>query len=129
VRTLALDLRRSNSRRARREAVADIALPAGDTPIFDPSPEQKETADIVQDALRNLPEEQREVITLKLWGGLTFAEIATTTHSSINTVAGRYRYALNTLQKLLAPRRSELVFSEPPSPVILPFAPTAEALS
>lgn len=130
VRTIALDQRRSDTRRARREAVSDVALPAADAAVFDPSPEQKETAAIVQEALQSLPEEQREVVTLKLWSGLTFAEIAKLTGDSINTVSGRYRYALNALQKRLTPRREELLLEPPAAPVanLLPFPQTSEAL-
>lgn len=130
VRTIALDQRRSDTRRTRREAVSEVALPMGDAAVFDPPPEQRETAAIVQEALQTLSEDQREVVSLKLWGGLTFAEIAETLGESINTISGRYRYALQALQKRLAPRRDELVMEPTPSPVtnISPFAPK-EALS
>lgn len=113
VRTIALDQRRSQRRRAAREAASEVALPMGDAPVFDPAPEQKETAEIVREALQSLPEAQREVVTLKLWGGLTFAEIAEALGESINTISGRYRYALQALQKRLAPRREELVLHAP----------------
>jgi RNA polymerase sigma-70 factor (ECF subfamily) len=109
VRTIALDLRRSDTRRTKRELVSEITLKSEDAPIFDPLPETKEIAAIVMDALSKLPEEQREVVTLKLWGGLTFQEIATAMGISINTVSGRYRYALNALQKQLTPMKNELV--------------------
>ncbi|HEY1084960.1 MAG TPA: RNA polymerase sigma factor [Prosthecobacter sp.] len=130
VRTIALDQRRSDTRRAKRESASEVALPMGDAPVFDPSPEQRETAQIVQEALQTLPEDQREVVSLKLWGGLTFAEIADTTGESINTVSGRYRYALQALQKRLAPRRDELVMEPSPAPSarIFPFTPSKEAL-
>lgn len=129
VRTIALDLRRGDSRRAKRELASDITLAHGDAPIFDPTPEQKETASIVTEALSKLPEEQREVVTLKLWGGLTFQEIATALGLSINTVAGRYRYALNALQKQLAPLKDDLVaeISQPPVN-LLNFNSAKEAL-
>jgi len=109
VRTIALDLRRSDTRRTKRELVSEITLKSEDAPVFDPLPETKETAAIVTDALSKLPEEQREVVTLKLWGGLTFQEIATAMGISINTVSGRYRYALNALQKQLTPMKNELI--------------------
>ena len=129
VRTIALDLRRSNQRRSNREAASEIALPTGDAPVFDPPPEKQETASLVAKALEKLPEEQREVVTLKLWAGLTFAEIAQTTGSSLNTVAGRYRYALNALQKHLSPMKDDLV-GDSPSPVsLLQFPKPSEALS
>ncbi|HYF36269.1 MAG TPA: RNA polymerase sigma factor [Prosthecobacter sp.] len=119
VRTIALDMRRSSQRRTVREARSDIALPHGDSPIFDPPAEQKETAALVEQALAKLPEEQREVVTLRLWGGLTFAEIAQATGSSLNTVAGRYRYALAALQKHLAPLKDDLSPASQPLPLNL----------
>lgn len=128
VRTIALDQRRSDTRRVKRESASEVALPMGDAPVFDASPEQKETALIVQEAMQMLPEDQREVVTLKLWGGLTFAEIASTMGESINTVSGRYRYALQALQKRLEPRREDLVIqSSPPVTNVVPFSLSKEA--
>jgi RNA polymerase sigma-70 factor (ECF subfamily) len=49
-------------------------------------------------ALASLPAEQREVITLKIDGELTFAQIAQVIGVSINTAASRYRYALEKLR-------------------------------
>ncbi len=129
VRTIALDQRRSDTRRAKRELASEITLMHEDTPVFDPSPEKKEAAAIVTEALSKLPEEQREVVTLKLWGGLTFQEIATALGISINTVAGRYRYALNALQKQLAPLKDDLVTETSRPPVnLLNFNSAKEAL-
>lgn len=52
-------------------------------------------------ALRGLSPEQREVVHLKVYEGLTFEEIATATGVSINTAASRYRYALEKLRHAL----------------------------
>jgi RNA polymerase sigma factor (sigma-70 family) len=52
-------------------------------------------------ALRTLPAEQREVITLHLWGGLTFAEIAGVMDSSASTVNRWYLTGLNLLRERL----------------------------
>jgi RNA polymerase sigma-70 factor (ECF subfamily) len=49
-----------------------------------------------------LPEAQREVVALKIDGGLTFAQIAKVTNVSLNTAAGRYRYAMEKLRAALA---------------------------
>lgn len=49
-------------------------------------------------ALRALPVDQREVVHLHVFEGLTFREIAEHLGESINTVAGRYRYALTRLR-------------------------------
>ena len=52
----------------------------------------------VEQALRELPPEQREVVHLKVFEGMTFQEIASLTDASINPVASRYRYALDKLR-------------------------------
>jgi len=66
---------------------------------FAPEIEDRERARLVQDALDRLPVEQREVVTLKIWGGLTFAEIAEALEIPANTAASRYRYALEELRR------------------------------
>ncbi len=108
VRTIALDVRKSDERRLRRETNADVALPTPDAPHFDPPVEDRENAAMLERAVLGLPPEQREVVTLRIWAGLTYAEIATTTGETINTVAARYRYALNNLHRVLEPHREDL---------------------
>jgi RNA polymerase sigma-70 factor (ECF subfamily) len=51
--------------------------------------------------LAELPYEQREVISLHLFGGMKFRAIAGLQGVSINTVQGRYRYGLNKLRSIL----------------------------
>ena len=48
-----------------------------------------------------LPEEQREVVRMRYFTGLSFKEIAEQTGVSINTALGRMRYALINLRKLI----------------------------
>ena len=48
-----------------------------------------------------LPDEQKEVIMLRHYGGLSFKEIADQTEVSINTALGRMRYALINLRKII----------------------------
>jgi RNA polymerase sigma-70 factor (ECF subfamily) len=52
-------------------------------------------------ALATLPADQRDVVALKIDGGLTFAEIAAALELSPNTVASRYRYALEKIRSRL----------------------------
>jgi RNA polymerase sigma-70 factor, ECF subfamily len=52
----------------------------------------------LEQALRVLPPEQREVVHLKVFEGMTFQEIADMTGESINTIASRYRYAIEKLR-------------------------------
>ena len=51
--------------------------------------------------LAQLPDDQREVIALRLHANLPFRRIAQLTEVSINTVQSRYRYGLEKLQRLL----------------------------
>ena len=52
-------------------------------------------------ALGELPPEQRAVVHLKLWEGLTFEEIARVLDLSPNTAASRYRYGIDKLRARL----------------------------
>ncbi len=52
-------------------------------------------------ALADLPEEQREVIVLRFWHGMTFDEIGEVTGVSPNTAAGRYRYGVEQIRRRL----------------------------
>ena len=55
----------------------------------------------VNDALAQLPYEQREVVILHLQGGMKFRAIAESQGVSINTVQSRYRYGLDKLRSIL----------------------------
>jgi RNA polymerase sigma-70 factor, ECF subfamily len=55
-------------------------------------------SDWLERAVAELPHEQREVLTLKLDGRLTFEEVAEVLEISANTAASRYRYALDKLR-------------------------------
>jgi len=55
----------------------------------------------ISEAMRELPAEQREVVTLRFEGAMEFAEIARIQIASINTVQGRYRYGMGKLRSLL----------------------------
>lgn len=52
-----------------------------------------------------LPEEQREVVTMRYYSGLSFKEIAEQTGVSINTALGRMRYALINLRKMIKEKK------------------------
>ena len=58
-------------------------------------------------ALLTLSPEQREVVQLKAFEGHTFDAIARIVGESINTIAGRYRYALAAMRKILTDGTSE----------------------
>jgi RNA polymerase sigma factor (sigma-70 family) len=48
-----------------------------------------------------LPPDQKEIILLRHYGGLSFKEIAEQTNVSINTALGRMRYAILNMRKLI----------------------------
>ena len=82
------------------EAVSPFA-PASD-------PDEKFFRDELAAALAELPAEQRAVVHLKLWEGLTFEEIAAALEISPNTAASRYRYGLDKLRARLRPTYEEI---------------------
>ena len=55
----------------------------------------------LNDALAQLPHQQREVIILHLQGAMKFKAIAESQSVSINTVQSRYRYGLDKLRSIL----------------------------
>ncbi len=78
-----------------------------------PNPEKKSLVDVHTNSppasemsfaalqmLQQLPPEQAAVIVLKIWHGLTFAEIAAALNISADTAASRYRYGLEKLRAL-----------------------------
>jgi RNA polymerase sigma-70 factor (ECF subfamily) len=59
-------------------------------------------------ALAELPPEQRAVVHLKLWEGLTFERIAESLGIPLNTAASRFRYGLDKLRARLRPIYEEI---------------------
>lgn len=57
--------------------------------------------DDVRGLIEELPEDQREVLTMRMYKDMSFKEIAENTDVSINTALGRMRYALINLRKLI----------------------------
>jgi RNA polymerase sigma-70 factor (ECF subfamily) len=99
VKHCALDWRRGEKRQSNREQAK--ARHETETLFTDPL-EQDERQVAVEAALRSLPLAQREVLVMKIWGGLSFPQIAGALQVSSNTVASRYRYALARLREQLA---------------------------
>ena len=97
IRRRAIDLGRSEDRRALREATAAKDAAA---PWFYPEVEDRERNRLMQEAMCKLSDIYREVVTLKVWGEMTFAEIAQILEIPPNTAASRYRYGLEELRKL-----------------------------
>ncbi|MFP4365861.1 MAG: RNA polymerase sigma factor [Bacteroidales bacterium] len=68
------------------------------------------TSDVRQ-LIDELPDEQKQVILMRHYGGMSFKEIAEQTDVSINTALGRMRYALINLRKLLEKKNISLTMS------------------
>lgn len=97
IRRRAIDFARSADRRAKRELDHGVSAARWFT-ISDGAG----SIDLeLEDAVKGLPEIYREVITLKVWGELTFAEIADVLKLSPNTAASRYRYGIDHLRQVM----------------------------
>jgi RNA polymerase sigma factor (sigma-70 family) len=59
----------------------------------------------LEQCLRELPVEQREVVYLHVFEGLTFQEVAARLGDSPNTIAARYRYGLEKVRKMMIGHR------------------------
>ncbi len=93
----------------RRRRVRPVTQP-GDEEWFDELASDDDPAQAVQDifeqarvreALRQIPVEQRTVIELAFWGGLTQQEIAVYCRSPLGTIKTRSRLGLRRLKRLL----------------------------
>jgi RNA polymerase sigma-70 factor, ECF subfamily len=83
---------------------------ADEISVFAPAenPDESEFRDSLSRALAELPPDQRAVVHLKLWGNLTFEQIAETLDISPNTAASRYRYGIDKLRDRLRPLYEEI---------------------
>jgi RNA polymerase sigma-70 factor (ECF subfamily) len=96
----ARDRNRTLQRRcARSRNDAGIHPAGGDGPAQ--SAISRELAARLDDALAELPDEQRGILVLHLQGGLSFREIAGLREISINTAQSRYRYGLDKMRSAL----------------------------
>ena len=91
LRNTFLNLRRTESRETDRRSRLIVEGPSG----------SDVDAEAIDKALNALPEEQRQVVVLKVWGGLTLAEAGQALGIPANTAASRYRYALGKLRECL----------------------------
>lgn len=95
-----------------RNAVLDELKRQGRTQPLDDSgwfspPDRDYTAERnLRQALAALPDDQRQIVVLHVWGELTFSEIGDLLELSSNTAASRYRYALGKLRESVLPREN-----------------------
>jgi RNA polymerase sigma-70 factor (ECF subfamily) len=93
------DRMRANRRQALRVEKLDLTGTEASEP--EQSIIYSEESRRLKQALAELPNEQREVIVLRVKGEMKFKEIARLQRVSINTIQGRYRYGLNKLRSIL----------------------------
>jgi RNA polymerase sigma-70 factor, ECF subfamily len=113
ARNLCVDSARKESYRAADSLDAPVAAAEADGPsLGEVLPDGKAAPDraaynarmrpLLEQAIRALPEEQREVFILREYNGISFKEIAEVTGVFENTVKSRMRYALESLRRKLA---------------------------
>ena len=100
LRFAGMNQKRTDTRRKKREE-SIIYLNDFEDVWLDPTLEDDEEAVMLREAVQRLAPKLRDVIVMKIWGGLTFQEIAQTLAIPANTCASRYRYALDQLSQEL----------------------------
>ena len=96
VRNAALNImrkKRSTRKRERAAATAEV--------FFEKRGESSEEVGALNRAVSSLRPEQREVVTMKIWGKATFDEIARRLEIPRDTAASRYRYGIAALRKAM----------------------------
>jgi RNA polymerase sigma-70 factor (ECF subfamily) len=104
----------------RRESRKKEFRPNGEFTVFDtygesdrPFEQELIESQINEDLhklITHLPEEQRQVLELRVFCNYSFKEIAEETNVSINTALGRMRYAVGNIQKLMVKHNISLEF-------------------
>ena len=97
VRNGAISALRSAGRRRRRET----AVAHHGEPWFHPAEDSRLDAVAAAQALERLPLAEREVVVARIWGGLSFEEIAGLTGTATSTVHRRYQAGLAALRERL----------------------------
>jgi RNA polymerase sigma-70 factor (ECF subfamily) len=97
VRNAAISAARRESRRRHHEAEAARRTPSW----FLPSADNRLDAATAAAVLQKLPAEQREVVIARLWGGLTFEQVAGVTGLSVGSAHRHYHAGLAALRERL----------------------------
>ena len=94
---------RDQLRKHRRKDRAEGAMQENPVPATEPLERVMISEDMLraQAALAQLPYEQREIVILKIHGGMSFRALARQLELPLGTVQGRYRYGLHRLRSLL----------------------------
>jgi RNA polymerase sigma-70 factor (ECF subfamily) len=106
--TIAANRCRAAFRRARLEALsldepfAPAPVAKGQSPVD--AAVGAETAHLVAAAVAQLPDQQRTVVVLRVWSGLSYREIAEILHCNEGTARSHMHHGLNAIRKYLEPR-------------------------
>lgn len=87
----------------------NVALAEEELAWFEPPSRDYAQEATLRSALVKLPDDQRQVTVLHIWGELTFAQIADLLSISANTAASRYRYALDRLREVMCAKENSCV--------------------
>ena len=101
ARSRAIDRLRSMRGNDERHAVLDEASAHAEATDVAAEAEAREAGEHVRSALEVLPSEQREVIELAYYGGMSHSEIATRLGQPLGTVKTRVRLAMMKLREIL----------------------------
>ena len=102
-----IDVLRARSRQSGDPVTAEPAI--GENAFS--SVAAREQAETLSRLLESVPEKEAEVIRLRAFSELSFAEVADAVGSSVPTVKSRFRYGIDKLRRLLCPEggtRNEL---------------------
>ena len=103
ARSRALDVWREGQAAGRASDRLTVVVAAGDEGRIEDQPaavlERDDTRESVREALRLLPEPQREALVLAYWGGLTADQIARREHVPLGTAKSRIRLGLARLRQ------------------------------
>ena len=101
ARNAAIDWRRTKGKRIEREAAIDEAAELVEEIRVDERVIARLRAERVREAVAALPEEQRIVLSLAFWSGLSQTEIAERTATPLGTVKSRVRLGMAKLRDRL----------------------------
>lgn len=104
TRNAAIAAARSDRRRVRREQTAAEQSAEGRQTLFEHRLHDLIDAAVAEAALAALPAPQREVVTLRIWGGMTLAEVSQVTGLAVSTVHDHYRAGLARLKESMHAR-------------------------
>tara|TARA_B100001094_G_scaffold259419_1_gene259579 strand:+ start:241 stop:834 length:594 start_codon:yes stop_codon:yes gene_type:complete len=101
---LVIDFFRKNNRMPKVKNTEDFDIfnfISDSSPNVEHSIVQDQVSKDLQKLVHELPEDQKEVLIMRLYRDMSFKEIAENTNVSINTALGRMRYAIINLRKLI----------------------------